>query len=34
MGPNERPPAHALDENKLDDEEHVDEEGLKGMTEE
>jgi hypothetical protein len=33
VGPNERPPAHALDENKLDDEEEVAEEHLAGMTE-
>lgn len=33
VGPNERPPAHALDENRLEDEEHVDEEGLKGLSE-
>lgn len=34
MGPNERPPAHALDENKLDDEDQVDLEKLAGKTEE
>ena len=35
MGPNERPPAHANDEERLEDEEEgIDEEKLKGMSEE
>jgi hypothetical protein len=34
VGPGERPPAHANDENKLEDEEQIDEEAMKGMTEE
>lgn len=34
VGPGERPPAHALDENVLDDEEEMDEESMKGLSEE
>ena len=34
VGPSERPPAHAMDENRLDDEEEIDEEQMQGMTEE
>lgn len=34
VGPNERPPAHAQDENEMGDVEQVDEEKLQGMTEE
>lgn len=34
VGPNERPPAHSNDENRIEDEEEVDEKVLAGMTEE
>ena len=35
MGPNERPPAHANDEDRIEDEEEaIDEERLQGMSEE
>ncbi len=33
LGPNERPPAHALDEDFGEDEEYVDEDAMKNLTE-
>ena len=34
LGPNERPPAHAMDEDFGEDEEHVDEDAMKELSEE
>jgi hypothetical protein len=33
VGPNERPPAHAMDEDAIEDEEYVDEEAMMKLSE-